>query len=176
MGKITSQPRKHGPPMNYDCLVVDSYATGHFMALVKASHSMAQAVKFGPMAQQNREIDRVLHDPSMCHYHIVTLPEELPVKESEELFESLYQFLNIKPDFIINKNIETELSPRDLKKIAKESDQVGDFAGYLEAVLERQDESLERLKKLEQPVGVLPLVMETKPWKMIDRITERLAP
>lgn len=172
MGKITSDPRRHGPPMDYDCIVVDAYATGHFLALIKAPNSMSKAIKFGPMGQQNREIDKVLRDPQMCHYHIVTLPEELPIRESEELYQQINQFLDIKPDFFINKMLQTELTSKDLKKLENKSKHIGDFAAYLEAVLERQEEALERIKKLKAPTSTLPLVMETEPWRMIEALAE----
>src|SRR5690606_4499899 len=40
LGKITSHPRRHGPPLPYDCLVIDAYATGHFLALLDAPAGM----------------------------------------------------------------------------------------------------------------------------------------
>ncbi len=174
MGKITSGPRRHGPPMDYDCLVVDAYATGHFLALVKAPRSMANAVKMGPMSQQNREIDGVLRNSDLCHYHIVSLPEELPIKESEELYQELRAYLEVKPQFIINKVIETNLKAADLKKIAKKDEDVSQFALYMEAVLERQDDSVERLKKLKSKVSELPLVTEVSPWNMVEILAERM--
>ncbi|RYZ75924.1 MAG: arsenical pump-driving ATPase, partial [Proteobacteria bacterium] len=34
MGKATSGPRNHGPKLPYDCIVIDAFATGHFLALM----------------------------------------------------------------------------------------------------------------------------------------------
>jgi anion-transporting ArsA/GET3 family ATPase len=176
MGKITSGPRKHGPQMNYDCIVVDGYATGHFLALVKAPYSMSQAVKFGPMGEQNRSIDRVLRDPSLCHYHIVTLPEELPIKETEELFEELKSFLEIKSQIIINKILRTDLTAAQLKKLAKDNTSIGDFADYVTAVLERQEEALVRIDKIKTENTTLDLITETDPWTMVKELAQEISP
>ena len=73
LGKVTSGPRKYGPPMNFDCLVVDAFATGHFKALMDAPHGMAQAVQFGPMGEQSRNITKVLKDSNISKYHICLL-------------------------------------------------------------------------------------------------------
>lgn len=174
LGKITSGPRKHGPAMPYDCLVVDAYATGHFMSLVRAPGGMAQAIKFGPMAQQNKEIDRILRDSEICHYHIVALPEELPVKEAEELYFDMKDYLEVSPDFIINKILETDLESKQLKKISQRNSEMAQFSIYMEAVLDRQEDSLARLKKLRTKVQALPLVTESSPWGMIETLADRM--
>jgi anion-transporting ArsA/GET3 family ATPase len=174
MGKITSISHRHGPPMDYDCLIIDAYSTGHFLSLVKASRSLSQAVKVGPMGQQNREIDGVLRDSSICHYHIVSLPEELPVRESEELFQELKSFLEIKADFYINKMIETDLTAAELKKSSKGSGSVAEFAGYMESVLERQSDAVEKLKKFKTSVTNLPRVTEPSPWAMVELLADRM--
>lgn len=174
MGKITSGPRNHGPPMDYDCIVVDAYATGHFLALIKAPRSMAKTVKVGPMGQQNKEIDQVLKNSDLCKYHIVSLPEELPVRESQELYHELRAYLEVKPHFIINKMIDTTLTVTDLKKIAKKDEEVSEFASFIEAVLERQETSIEQFKKSKTEVTELPLVTEVDPWSMVEILAERM--
>lgn len=106
LGKITSgPPRFVGPPLDYDCLVVDAYATGHFMALIKAPQGMAEAVKFGPMGEQSRSIDAVIRDPSICKYVVVSLPEELPVIEALELSQGIQKQVKLKPIQVLNKII-----------------------------------------------------------------------
>jgi anion-transporting ArsA/GET3 family ATPase len=57
LGKLTSSPRKHGPPMNYSEVVVDSFATGHFLTLLRAPSALNAAVPFGPMGEQSKSID-----------------------------------------------------------------------------------------------------------------------
>ncbi len=173
-GKITSGPRHHGPQMKYDCIVIDAYATGHFLSMIKAPAAMAQAIQFGPMGEQNRSIDKILKDENLCSYHIVTLPEELPVKEAEELFEELHSFLGVTPDFYINKMLKTNLTGSQLKKLAKENSSLGEFAEYVGVLLERQEEAKLRLEKLKTKTTILPMVTETQAWKMIEILSQEL--
>ena len=173
-GKITSGPRHHGPQMKYDCLVIDAYATGHFLSLIKAPAAMAQAINFGPMGEQNRGIDKILKDKNLCHYHIVTLPEELPVKEAEELYAELKSFLGVQPEFYINKILETHLTSPQLKKLAKDNSSLGEFAEYVEAVIDRQEEACVRLEKLKTKITKISFVPENKAWKMMESISQEL--
>ncbi len=173
-GKITSGPRHHGPQMEYDCLVIDAYATGHFLSLIKAPAAMAQAINFGPMGEQNRGIDKILKDQKICQYHIVTLPEDLPLKEAEELYEELHAFLGVEPEIYINKMLETNLTTPQLKKLAKENSSIGEFAEYVEAVVERQDEAKDRIKKLKTKTTILPFITENQPWKMIEILSHEI--
>ncbi len=173
-GKITSGPRHHGPQMQYDCLVIDAYATGHFLSLIKAPAAMAQAINFGPMGEQNRGIDKILKDKEICQYHIVTLPEELPVKETEELYEELSKFLGAKPEIYINKMLQTSLTEPQLKKLAKDNSSIGEFSSYVEAVISRQDEAQERVEKLKTKTTILPFMTENQPWKMIEILSQEI--
>lgn len=173
-GKITSGPRHHGPQMQYDCLVIDAYATGHFLSLIKAPAAMAQAINFGPMGEQNRGIDKILKDKEICQYHIVTLPEELPVKETEELYEELSKFLGAKPEIYINKMLQTSLTEPQLKKLAKDNSSIGEFSSYVEAVISRQDEAQERVEKLKTKTTTLPFMTENQPWKMIEILSQEI--
>jgi len=112
LGKITSgPPRNVGPKLPYDALVVDAYSTGHFVALLNAPIGMGEAVRFGPMGEQSRGIIEVMKDPQICHYHLVCLPEELPVQESLELDQTLRGIVGIAPYLWLNKWIDY---PEDL--------------------------------------------------------------
>ena len=106
LGKITSHPRKVGPPLPYDCLVVDAFATGHFLALIQAPHGMAEAIRFGPMGDQSRSIERVLKDEEQCSYYIVSFPEELPVVEGMELWDGIRKILGVTPIHLFNRYLD----------------------------------------------------------------------
>ncbi|MBX2995439.1 MAG: arsenical pump-driving ATPase [Bdellovibrionaceae bacterium] len=113
MGKVTSgPPRNVGPKLDYDAIVVDAYATGHFLALLKAPIGMIEAVRVGPMAEQSKGILKILRDPQITNYHLVCLPEELPVQESLELDREIQALVNVKPYLWLNKLIDF---PKSLK-------------------------------------------------------------
>jgi anion-transporting ArsA/GET3 family ATPase len=105
LGKITSgPPRNVGPKLPYDKMVIDAFASGHFLALLRAPLGFAEAVRYGPMGKESREIVEILRDPAICSYTFVTLPEELPVQETLELAESFKALIpNVPPTICLNR-------------------------------------------------------------------------
>lgn len=167
LGKITSGPRKHGPALPYDCVVVDAYATGHFLALLDAPTGMGQVVQFGPMAEQSRSIVAVTNDPGICRYHVVTLPEDLPIKESLELRQGLIAKTGIEPTVLLNKVLKTDISLEELQKISEGLDDEAQFAGYLKFQTAKKEEAYRTLSNEYQVVTELPFVFSMDPWEII---------
>ncbi|RYZ87557.1 MAG: arsenical pump-driving ATPase [Proteobacteria bacterium] len=179
MGKAPSGPRKHGPKLAYDCLVIDAYATGHFMALVGAATGMAQAVKFGPMGEQSRGIDKVLRDPKLCEYYLVCLPEELPVKETEELYAELESKFEITPHIVLNKCFETAkgqtIAASEFKAAeSSASDEFQQFAKEHKQNIALHAEMKKRLEKLSENVSVLPPVWDHETKNLLAELASRL--
>ncbi len=175
LGKITSGPRKYGPPMNFDCLVVDAFATGHFKALMEAPAGMAQAVQIGPMGEQSRSIIRVLKDSEITKYHIVSLPEELPLKESMELAETLRKEFEVEPTLVMNKVLDVNI-PRSSLQTAESltTSDLGLFAQYLEQQLDRQSQITDQAKAQFKKIIKVPLFFETNPWTLVEKAVEKL--
>ncbi|MCS6838764.1 MAG: arsenical pump-driving ATPase [Bdellovibrionaceae bacterium] len=95
LGKITSGPPRYvGPPLPYDVLVVDCFATGHFLAMLRAPMAMAETFRFGPMSEQSRSIMNVLKTPSITQIHCVTIPEELPIQETIDFLNEIKSLLS----------------------------------------------------------------------------------
>lgn len=170
MGKVTSGPRKHGPPLPFDCLVIDAFATGHFLALLKAPKAMADAIQFGPMGEQSRSIDACLRNPDLCHYHVVTLPEELPVKEATELLQRLKAEFSISAELIMNKLIQTSIPFEALQEVQGEGSQLGKFAAYIENQVEHQKEMLKKANAVTEIIQTVPLYFETSAWPLVEKI------
>jgi len=169
LGKATSHPRKVGPPLNYDCIVIDAFATGHFLALLKAPHGMAEAIKFGPMGEQSRSIEKVLRDPEQCSYWIVSLPEEMPVLEGIELWQGVHHILRIKPTHILNKvlNPSGEVFQVIEPKLAG-------FQKYLKKICNQEEDAKVKLEK-QGTVIEIPQVFSVEPWSVIEKMAEALS-
>lgn len=175
MGKATSGPRNHGPKAPFDCIVIDAYATGHFMALIGAASGMAEAVKFGPMGEQSRSIDQVLRDPKFCKYFLVSLPEELPVKETEELYEHLQSKFGIQAEIILNKCLNEKMPSAEFEAAKKsDSDEFQGFAEDYKTNFALQDELRQRLKVLDRKILCLPQVWSTDVNKVLNTLAEAL--
>src|SRR5690606_10309063 len=87
---------------NYDTVVVDTFSSGHFLALLRAPFGFSEAVRFGPMGEQTRSIIDVLKSSS-THYHLVSLAEELPIQETLELSKDLRELLGVEPMVWMNR-------------------------------------------------------------------------
>jgi len=154
LGKVTSNYRHHGPPLPYDVVIVDAYATGHFLALLKAPKGLSEALKSGPFGDQSRAIMKTLLNPEVTGYVIVTLAEGLPTTETEELWKNLKSDFGIEAQIVCNRLLKTPLQDETLKKMLSDSSikSTRPFLKYLNYVLERQREYFERVKKIKTKV------------------------
>ncbi|MGZ3746497.1 MAG: ArsA-related P-loop ATPase [Pseudobdellovibrionaceae bacterium] len=175
MGKATSGPRHHGPPLPYECIILDCYATGHFMALMGAAEGMSMAVKFGPMGEQSRNIDKVLRDPNICKYYLVCLPEELPVRESEELYEQLKKHYGIRAKVVLNKFLEDPISGAEYASAQKsQSEEFRAFAEDDKKNRASHHEMRMRLVKIDPQVQCLPTIWDHNTDKILTQLSMRL--
>lgn len=174
LGKVTSGPRKHGPPLPFDCLVIDAFATGHFLALLEAPKGMAQAVQFGPMGEQSRSIDAHIRNSELCKYHVVTLPEELPLKEADELLQRLRSEFGIEAELILNKMLESPVPESELRATQQQATDLGRFAEYLEGHVVRQRQMWTEAQKMSDQVRKVPLYFESQPWRLVEKVAEVL--
>lgn len=166
LGKVTSGTRKVGPDLPYETLVVDAYATGHFLNLFRAPKGMAGAVPIGPMGQQSRAIDEVLRNPKICVVHVVALAEEMPVQETVDLVRTLREEFSIEPKLILNRVVDVPVE-------AASSDHP--FARYLEQTRRRQNEARERLQKTGSELRAAPLVFDEEPRVLQETVAEALS-
>lgn len=146
IGKATSGVRNFAAPMPYDAIVVDSYATGHFLALLKAARGMYEAVKFGPMGRHSSDIDQVLCDPEHTKYVIVTLPEELPVSETLELQKSLNDDFKATPTVFVNK-CQFLGATESLPSSAEVPEAAKGFVAEMDRIKNVETEARQRLQK-----------------------------
>ena len=154
LGKITSgPPRNVGPKLEYEVLVIDAFASGHFLALMKAPLAMAETFKRGPMKDQSLAIIEVLKNPTICTYHLVLLPEELVMEESVELQRSLTSILHQQQIRLwLNQVIPTP--PQEIRDLNNPMVQVwmGEY--------QKQVELAQKLKESGAVVKLLPWVPE----------------
>lgn len=170
LGKITSGPRRHGPASPHDVIVVDGYATGHFLALLRAPKGMSEAISFGPMGEQSRSILNTVMDAAICEYHIVTLAEELPVKEAIELYDQLKTEFGIAAQVVLNKMLQTSLVSADLNAGENE------FVNYVKDTLAREEDCLARLKSKNISVSELPHIYEKTSYELVNDLAREIQP
>ncbi|NQZ01552.1 MAG: ArsA family ATPase [Bdellovibrionales bacterium] len=163
-GKLTSRPRKVGPPLGFEHIVLDAYSTGHFRALLNAPIGMAEAVGFGPMGEQSRGITDTLKRRDITKIYVVTLPEELPVKETLELDDYLTNQYGQETCVIMNKSLHGDFQLDEVKILSEEvvkTEAPGSSRKYLEYLETRLTD--ERDFRNQLPEGVHTLEHQYKP-------------
>lgn len=153
LGKITSSPRNHGPAMAQDQLVIDAFATGHFLSLLRAPSAMAEAIQFGPMGEQSRNIDQWIRNPEFTEIHIVTLSEELPITETIELHHQLKKEFKLTAKVYLNKTLSLKSS--DLEPLESS------LKKELQATMADEENSRKILKKNNISFIEVPLITST---------------
>lgn len=79
----------------FDTILVDMPASGHAVKLLRVPRSMARMVAVGELADHLQRLASILEDERRCELVVVTLPEEMPVNETIELWDTLRRDLNI---------------------------------------------------------------------------------
>ncbi len=174
LGKITSgPPRNVGPKMPYDVIVVDAYASGHFMALMNAPTGLATAIRFGSMGEQVRSIGKVLHDANLCKFFVVALPEELPVVEGLELAGNIKKVTGQSSKVLLNRLLpfSQELNA-DLTAHAEPA--LKNFSNYLQELEARQKSMQERILNSGHEAQSLPWILSSDAKEIIERLSREL--
>ena len=172
LGKITSGHRKVGPSMDYDYIVIDSFATGHFKALLQGPLGILEAVKLGPMATQRRSILEVLKDPQKTSYNIVTLAEELPFVETKELVQDLKNLIQVEAHLVLNKSMAKNLSLEDCQ--ITNSNVPNYFSEYLIEQKLKNSQFKSDYLKIDPQTEELSYVLDTNPQKIVSQLMGEL--
>jgi anion-transporting ArsA/GET3 family ATPase len=184
LGKLTSDIRGI-IQSDYDLFVVDCFSTGHALALLRAPRGLAQTVRTGPIHTQSAEIDKVLQNPEHTQYVIVTLPEDMPVTESRDLYEKIATEFGAQAHVVCGKLLTPPLTEEERQRLASESNDVGlkRFVDYLKIKQALQRNQLSRIRQFSPQFFGVPWVLGTlkgqdavefiakhleQPWTLID--------
>lgn len=174
LGKITSGIRGVGPALDFDCIVVDAFSTGHFKALLRAPVGMLSAIGFGPMGEQSRGIIEVVRNPSLTEVKIVCVAEELPVSETQELASFVQKEFGQRSEIWFNRLWQPGLSAQDLSEIQSslaQQPELADFGRFVQKTLSAQEKYQGEFAG-SWPVKALPLVFADQPLEVIESLAE----
>jgi anion-transporting ArsA/GET3 family ATPase len=142
LGKATSgPPRNVGPKLGFDRIVVDGFSTGHFLTLIRSPQALGEAIRFGPMGEQSRSIFASLCNPAITQFHVVSLLESLPTKESLELVSELKKLTGQDCNIVLNR---FEILP----KFSEMAQGNGFFVADLKRRADEQEASLRVLSEV----------------------------
>ena len=102
------------------------------------------------------------------------MPEELPLKEAAELSADLKKEFGIDASLILNKVLDTKLTVDGLSKLKSTSKALNSFSDYLQFHIGHQNDMKERAKKMAAESSTLPLILDSNPWTLVEKIAEVL--
>jgi anion-transporting ArsA/GET3 family ATPase len=170
LGKITAPMLNDWYKREVDVVVVDAYSTGQFMTLLRAPRGFAAIAANGSLHRQSRAITHILSDPTLCEYRLVTLAEEMPVSEACEMAASIREETGMEPTIYCNRML-----PIPDCALLHDTDHAMRFVQQMQAIRERQLQSLERLQNtVSRRVHSLPMVPLLQVPAMLERLAEAL--
>ncbi len=103
LGKVwhLEQARERDGSPSWDLLIIDAPATGHGLTFLDVPRVVVGAVRAGPLNRQVGLVEGMIRDPEHTLLLPVTLPEELPVRETLELVARARDEVGIALDRVV---------------------------------------------------------------------------
>ncbi|HEU4917391.1 MAG TPA: ArsA family ATPase [Acidimicrobiia bacterium] len=124
----------------WDIVIADAPPTGQIGSYVRAPVTISELVPAGRIRVQAEVMREILHDPSLTELILVSLPEELPVTETEETLTWLGKEDLVPSPTVIANRVLDQLTDPDTPP-----GPVGDAARLHRSLWAEQQEWLERL-------------------------------
>lgn len=122
-----------------DLVIMDSYASGHFLSLMTTPDAVINSGLAGPIIQQTQKVKAWLADPGQCATIYVATPEDLVVSEALDFLPVLESRSPVHVDAIVMN--------RCVKRSSLEDDDSENAANiFLRERIKRQDKALNTLR------------------------------
>jgi anion-transporting ArsA/GET3 family ATPase len=159
----------------YDLIVLDAPPTGRLPRFLEAPRSIVELVHSGPIRQQAQGVLDMVYDPKRCQVVLVTLPEDMPVRETAESAETLSKMGVALAPVVVNRAYPEVFPPDVLTTVAT------DARGVLAADSEKasiglRDEALDQLARVagahaRRTVNQLEAIADLERETGLDRLT-----
>jgi anion-transporting ArsA/GET3 family ATPase len=150
----------------YDLVILDAPATGHGLQMLRVPQVIADVAPAGLLRREADEGLAILRDPKRAAAVVVTLAEEMPTAETEELVASLQRDVRMPLGRLVINNV---LAPVFSKIPMAQAEAAGGVLGRSDALTaiaragvarshreDLQRRMIERLAKLPGPKVILP--------------------
>jgi anion-transporting ArsA/GET3 family ATPase len=107
----------------YDLIILDGPASGHILTMLRAPAAVQAAMPVGPMANPAAAARALLSDPQQTAMVTVTLPEELPARETAILVRDVRVALGIPlGPLVVNAMPPEEAGRPELKAVLERAE------------------------------------------------------
>ncbi len=165
-GKVGFEERAidRGRP-RWDIIVVDAAPSGQVLSHLRGPRSIQEMVGVGMIRNQTAWVQELIDDPNRTGLVVVSLPEEMPVTETEELLAKLPEAVKTPVLAIVaNRIVDAPREREALPVLAHARAELGAAAPAVEAALlsaelaDDQAEHLQTLRRLGPPTLCVPLL------------------
>lgn len=146
----------------HDRIVLDAPATGHGIHFLEAPEKSARILA-GPLKARAEELRAMLQDPSVTDVVIVTLAEEMPVRETVELAAKLRQQGFPLDNVVVNRWLPKVFS-HEGSRATLERLEDGEWLRALRLIAAQREEHehyLAELRQLDVKLAVVPLIPDS---------------
>ncbi|SMF21274.1 ArsA family ATPase [Pseudobacteriovorax antillogorgiicola] len=130
---------------NFDMVVLDGFASGHFMSLLKTPDAVLDSGMVGPVIKETKMVKDFIFDERYVSVVLVTMPENLIVSEAIDFSERFKTEIPVPHSHVIvNRCLLLDESEEQALKSASSMELA---VRYMKARLESESSSLQRLKQ-----------------------------
>jgi anion-transporting ArsA/GET3 family ATPase len=149
----------------YDLVILDAPATGHGLQMLGVPQVICEVAPPGLLRREAEEGLAILRDPKAAGIVVVTLPEEMPTAETEELVVQLREGLRMPLAALVVNQVLPPLFEGRVEAAQKAAAALGEvpaFAPLGQAVRTRvareqiQKRNMDRLAAIHAPRALLP--------------------
>jgi anion-transporting ArsA/GET3 family ATPase len=162
--QLAERQPKEGITGDFDLLVWDAPATGHFIQTLKVSRNF-DAYLSGPFAMAGRDMLQFFSNPGNIHLFPVTTLEEMAVEETIELCGQLAAELELQPSGVIC-NLASPLlafAGSEYDRLCSQMLEENPDAADLRFILDRHAIERALFRRLNACVGAPSHIIERKP-------------
>jgi anion-transporting ArsA/GET3 family ATPase len=168
LGKVFDLERSqvNGRP-EWDLIVVDAPATGHGLTMLASPRAMMDLTVAGPFHDNAKDVAALYEDAARTALVLVSLPEDMPLKETEELYHRLGPLRRSVSGLVLNEVHPSPVPDPHLYQLHRDTLREGADAAGREAIeiadvgllrTGRQDDARRRLAALGPKVIDLPFL------------------
>jgi anion-transporting ArsA/GET3 family ATPase len=163
LGKVLYHVKEKldGGDHRFELVVMDAPATGHAISFLSVPKVLVETVPPGALRREAERMREILEDQKLTAAVLVSLPEEMPVNETLELFGSLQSRVNILPQAVVLNSFTVERFTTDelqalqatplLLKLAEDQRRLAHFSKEFRETLQQ---------RLRVPVLTVPRLYE----------------
>ena len=176
LGKVMFHVQEKLPNGRYkwDRVVMDAPATGHAITFLSVPQVLLDTVPAGPMAKDAEWMRDLLVDPKTTAAVLVSLPEEMPINETIDLYHAFTEQVRVTPRAaVLNMFVQERFEASDAEKVPASLRELVHDHACREEMSEAAKSRLER--ELSLPVLTVPRLYDpTITRQSIEAVSEHL--